>query len=252
MIVKEDAVSVISGIVGTKEDPAKSNHNFITEWYANTSGLEWARSGNPWCAMTISWVLQHIGMKWFLYAYCPYLERDARKGLNGMSWDKEPRVGSPVLYDLEGSNMATHVGMVTEVHDDGTFSTVEGNWRDAVTPLVRDMKYVRGFVYLPYDASASNDQGDDDVWTEDEKKALLAAVAAHGEALGRLEDSVRGGSGVLPIVEQVRDGLLPAKEADKPLGKSSIDNQIKMLRRGLRKVAGALNIDVSHLEDEVT
>jgi hypothetical protein len=242
MITKEDVVGVINGIIGTKEDPAGSNHNFITEWYADTSGQDWARRSNPWCAMTITWVLHKVGMTWFVYAYCPYIERDARAGVNGMSWGREPRVGSPVLYDLNGSNMATHVGMVTEVHPDGTFSTVEGNWRDAVTPLVRDMKYVRGFVYLPYDNSAPSDQGDDDMWTEEEKKTVLNALKAHGEAIERLETAVRGDSGILPIVEQVRGALQPANKLDQPLAASTIDTQLKQIRRAERRVASAAGV----------
>lgn len=89
---------------------------------------------------------------------------------------------------------------------------------------------------------------DDMGWMED-REEVLAALKAQGEALGRLEDSVRGDTGILPLVQQTRDGLLPAKEADKPLGKSSIDNQIKMIRRGLRKLAAAAGVDVKTLED---
>lgn len=247
MPVKEDAVSVISGILGTKEDPAKSNHNFITEWYADTSGLDWPRRGNPWCAMTITWVLHMLGMNWFVYAYCPYIERDARKGVNGMSWGHEPRVGSPVLYDLDGSNMATHVGMVTKVFSDGTFETIEGNWRDAVIKLVRDMKYVRGFVYLPYDNNPTPpvDPGDDDMWSDEEKKEVLDAIRAFGPAISRLEDHVYGDSGVEPIVKQIRSSLQPEDAVDKPLASSTIDNQLKQIRRALRKIARGAGVTPS-------
>ena len=34
MAVKEDAVNAASGALDTAEDPAGSNHNWITEWYA--------------------------------------------------------------------------------------------------------------------------------------------------------------------------------------------------------------------------
>lgn len=247
MPVKEDAVSVISGILGTKEDPPKSNHNFITEWYADISGLDWARRGNPWCAMTITWVLHMIGMNWFVYAYCPYIERDARKGVNGMSWGHEPRVGSPVLYDLDGSNMATHVGMVTKVFSDGTFETIEGNWRDAVTKLVRDMKYVRGFVYLPYDNNpAPVDPGDDDdMWTDEEKKKVFDILEAHGKAISDIQNGTVGETGIKPIVEQIRGALQPAEGLDKPLASSTIDNQLKQVRRALRKIARAAGVTPS-------
>lgn len=151
MAVIEDAVNVAAGVIGTAEDPDGSNHNFITEFYADVSGQEWARRNNPWCAMFITWLLHQVGLTWFIYAYCPYIERDAKAGVNGMSWTTTPTVGAAVLYDLNGSRMATHVGFVISVRSDGSFVTIEGNWRNAVYRLVRDTKYVRGFAIIPFD-----------------------------------------------------------------------------------------------------
>lgn len=82
---------------------------------------------------------------------------------------------------------------------------------------------------------------DDMGWTED-RDAVLAALKAQGEALARLEDSVHGGSGVLPLAKQTRDALLPADATDKPLGVSSVDNQLKALRRAERRIASAVGV----------
>lgn len=155
MPIKEDALNALRGAIGTYEDPARSNHNWITDWYADVSGYEWARRGNPWCMMTVTWALHQAGLTWFVYAYCPYVEHDAKAGVNGMSWGRTPQVGAVVLYDLDGAGLATHTGTVEEVYGDGTFITIEGNWGDRVARLHRDMKYVRGFAYMPYDGSPS-------------------------------------------------------------------------------------------------
>lgn len=156
MSVATDVPAIAVSKLGDAEDPPGSNHNDITEFYADLSGQEWARRGNPWCMMFVTWVLQQLGVSWFVYAYCPYVERDARNGVNGMSFGSTPEVGTVVLYDLEGAGMATHTGFVDEVLDDGTFMTTEGNWGNKVTNLHRDMKYVRGFVSIPFDGSPSS------------------------------------------------------------------------------------------------
>lgn len=83
---------------------------------------------------------------------------------------------------------------------------------------------------------------DDMGWLDDRENVL--------GALDRIDKALRNEvDGVQPLALQTRDALLPAKEADKPLGKSSMDNQVKMLRRGLRKIADKLGIDVATLEN---
>jgi hypothetical protein len=107
------------------------------------------------------------------------------------------------------------------------------------------MKYVRGFVYLPYDNNPSTpvDPGDDDdMWTDAEKKIVLDGLKAQGEAIARLEDHVYGDSGVEPIVKQIRSALQPSDAQDKPLSAATIDNQLKQIRRAERKVAAAAGV----------
>lgn len=179
MPLKEMALNALRGIIGTAEDPPKSNHNWITESYADVSGQAWARRGNPWCAMTLTWVLRQAGFDWFIYAYCPYVERDAKNGVHGMSWGDEPQPDALVLYDLEGSGMATHIGMVETVYGDGVFDAIEGNWGDKVTRLRRDMKYVRGFVYMPFDSPSTPEPTP----KEKDMSYLLHNPAFHNDAV---------------------------------------------------------------------
>lgn len=147
-----DELNISRGLLGTGEDPAGSNHNFITDWYAdriNNNGFRRA----PWCAMSRSYCFDSAGGD-LTYAYCPYIERDAKAGVNGLAWlAMTPEVGAWVLYDFVGHGEATHVGEVEAVNADGTIITLEGNIGDAYRREHRDLKYVRGFVRVPYDGA---------------------------------------------------------------------------------------------------
>lgn len=140
-------------LLGTPEDPPGSNHNFITDWYAdrvNDNGFRHA----PWCAMSRSYTFDHTGGD-LSYAFCPFIERDAKAGVNGLVWlAMKPEIGAWVLLDFAGNGTATHVGHVEAINDDGTIITLEGNIGDAYRREHRDFKYVRGFVRPPFDAPA--------------------------------------------------------------------------------------------------
>jgi peptidoglycan hydrolase-like protein with peptidoglycan-binding domain len=150
MPVVEDLLNSLRGLIGTVETPAGSNHNFITDWYADLVGDDGFRRA-PWCAMTQTYAQHEIGNRWFVYAYCPFIERDAKQGVNGMEWIADPEPGALVLYDFSHGGLATHVGAVEAVRGDGTFVTIEGNWGDRCGRVIRDRKYVRGFCRIRFD-----------------------------------------------------------------------------------------------------
>jgi peptidoglycan hydrolase-like protein with peptidoglycan-binding domain len=139
------------GLLGLVEHPNGSNYNFVTDWYANRVGDEGFRHA-PWCAMSRSWCYDVGAGGDLTYAYCPFIERDARAGVNGLEWlADDVEVGAWVLFDFAGLGMATHVGQVEAVLDGGRFVTLEGNIGNAYRRQVRDRKYVRGFVRVPHD-----------------------------------------------------------------------------------------------------
>lgn len=153
MTLLVDDLNISRGLLGTAEDPPGSNHNFITDWYADRIGNDGFRRA-PWCAMSRSYTFDHAGGD-LTYAYCPYIEADAKAGRNGLTWLGDTiEVGAWVLFDFRGGGEATHVGHVESLFPDGTFYSLEGNIADAYRREHRDMKYVRGFVRVPYDGEA--------------------------------------------------------------------------------------------------
>lgn len=152
MVTVEDDLNVSRGLLGLAEDPAGSNHNFVTDWYAERIGNDGFRRA-PWCAMARSYTFDTAGGD-LTYAYCPYVEHDAKAGINGLVWlAGAAEVGAWVLFDFVGHGEATHVGHVEAVNSDGTIITLEGNIGDAYRRQHRDRKYVRGFVRPPFDTS---------------------------------------------------------------------------------------------------
>ncbi len=143
-------------LLGLGEDPPGSNHNKITEWYGLTG---------PWCAMTISYCLQHAGYTDFRYAYVPFVVHDAEKGINGMQWlshNAAARSGDLIIFDWDADGVADHIGVVEVAHEDGSVVTIEGNSGDP--GMVQrnhwpDRKFVQGFVRLPLGIVAQASMG---------------------------------------------------------------------------------------------
>lgn len=97
-------------------------------------GTWFGMDGQPWCAMFVSWVFAKAGHE------LPALQTD--KGFAGVAAGAEalkerhqlhdtPKVGSIWLH--QGPTVQQdHTGIVTAVHDDGSFTTIEGNAGDSV------------------------------------------------------------------------------------------------------------------------
>lgn len=131
--------------LGTAEDPPGSNHTGISEWFADTSGLEWTRRGNPWCDMSVSKWLSDAGLP-TLYCYCPTHVNAFKLGTAG-TWigNGDPQPGDVVFFDWNHDYEADHVGLVEVVNSDGTVTTIEGNVGDAVRRQIRNRSLILGF-----------------------------------------------------------------------------------------------------------
>lgn len=153
MTTKADFLNQLRGLIGTVEQPDGSNYAPpITPWYASlVHDQTFARAA--WCAETQTYSLHHAALTSFVYAYCPFIERDAKVGKLGMSWTRTPTAAALVLFDFAGKGYATHVGAVETVNADGSFMTIEGNIGNKCQRMHRDMKYVRGFAILPLDGA---------------------------------------------------------------------------------------------------
>jgi hypothetical protein len=118
------AVEVALGEVGYQE--GAGNANKYGAWY----GMD----GQPWCAIFCTWCAEQVGSKTFVkgsrYAYCPYIEKDARNGATGLTIVQPHAVmrGDIALFDWGNDGVADHIEFVTSPPGSGTsFGTVGGN-----------------------------------------------------------------------------------------------------------------------------
>jgi hypothetical protein len=138
-------LGIASSQKGKHEIPPGSNRGPDVQKYQHATFL--AGTGWPWCAAFFCWVNQEAGypMPYKTAGAYDFLDW-ARKTGNSPS---TPREGDGVVYNI-GSG---HIGVfksATGTHDNGTVTSVDGNWADAVTEHTLNRNLVRGYVRNPH------------------------------------------------------------------------------------------------------
>lgn len=135
--------------IGTKESPPNTNIVFFTKWYGMTG---------PWCAMFVTFCGDKVGLTAFKqgqrWAYVPYMEHDAKAGINGLTIVFEPAPGDLVTFDWDDDGVADHVEIFDKWINRGvTFATVGGNTGHfnasnggEVLPMTRNTSDVRTWI----------------------------------------------------------------------------------------------------------
>lgn len=113
--------------LGTKENPFGTNICKFTDWYGMVG---------PWCAMFATYCFetaaQKIGkdspsfVKGMYYAYVPYILKDAKAKVRGLSVTTSPMPGDLVLYDWNRNYTPDHVG-IFESGNATSWVAIEGN-----------------------------------------------------------------------------------------------------------------------------
>lgn len=187
---------------GLGEDPANSNHNFITAWY----GVD-----GPWCAMTVSRALVESGFSsdgdtllvpgveqttvkgW---AFVPFVKRNFEDA--GRFFTSNPQRGDLVIFDFEGDGEPDHIGVLEEDLGDGTFLTWEGNTpANLLERKRRSASIIAGFCRPPY----GKEQEDD---VDQETKQLIRDLHTY---MSTVRKGDNGGPG-LDKVEMQTQALL--------------------------------------------
>lgn len=130
MATANAVLTIAAGDVGYNrwDDPLEGT--ISGRWYAAKTGQRYyGTSGVPYCAMEVSYVFDRAGMSIFgdgrMYAYCPYIVRDARAAGRLRSFD-DILPGDVILFDWDEDGVADHVGFA--VRRVGNYvHTIEGN-----------------------------------------------------------------------------------------------------------------------------
>lgn len=130
-------IAVARTQIGYRE--GKNNYTKYGVWYAKAMGYKGANytmfSHGAWCAMFVSWCGNQAGLsnsRWYYYAYTPdgvaeYQKRRCWHWKNGYT----PKSADLVFYDWNNDKVVDHVGLV-ENNNNGTITTIEGNYQDQV------------------------------------------------------------------------------------------------------------------------
>lgn len=117
--------------VGRTESPPGSNRGVGIIDQCQIHWLGYA--GFAWCGAFAGYHVQkHGGVDAITkrIVYCPWIDEDARAGVNGLL-DRVPldagRPGDLCVFDWQHDGTEDHVGIIVENHGNGWYSCVEGN-----------------------------------------------------------------------------------------------------------------------------
>jgi hypothetical protein len=91
---------------------------------------KYQKTNQPWCGAFVNWVFKEVGVK---IPNCVSTLAGATAFKKNNTWqDAEsatPEIGDCVFFDFphDGIDRISHIGIVTQVHTNGTITTIEGN-----------------------------------------------------------------------------------------------------------------------------
>ena len=117
------ALAIARSKIGEKEDPAKSNICFASNWYGAIG---------RWCAMFVTYCYEFGGPSEAFdktdarYAYVPFMVADARAGKNYLAITSAPKPGDISCYRFNSPEWR-HTGLFESWSGSGSFQAIEGN-----------------------------------------------------------------------------------------------------------------------------
>jgi cell wall-associated NlpC family hydrolase len=140
----ERALAIAQAEVGVTEEPPGSNDGpRIAEYRTATEG---AYAGAPWCAYFVSWAAARagapLGEEGQGFGAVEQIEAWARRTGRFFEPGTRPQPGDLILFG------GRHVGIVEAVEPDGAIRTVEGNYQQGVSRVLRSPSEATGFVRL--------------------------------------------------------------------------------------------------------
>ncbi len=117
MSQREQIVAVATAELGLIEGPKENQ-------------TKYQKTNQPWCGAFVNWVFKEVGVK---IPNCVSTLAGATAFKKNNKWqDAEsatPEIGDCVFFDFphDGIDRISHIGIVTQVHTNGTVTTIEGN-----------------------------------------------------------------------------------------------------------------------------
>jgi CHAP domain len=139
-------VQIAQREVGQAEQPPGSNDSARIAMYR--SATQGAQAGEPWCAYFASWVAKQAGV--------PLGAQGHGLGYVGDIWNWAQQTGRAIpngrsVVPTPGDLIVFgdhHVGIVEKVLPNGSVQTIEGNYSDQVSRVVRGAGEATGYVRM--------------------------------------------------------------------------------------------------------
>ncbi|MEV8638577.1 CHAP domain-containing protein [Streptosporangium sp. NPDC051023] len=161
-VTAQQVLDLAARQIGVSEN-AQGGGTKFQSWYMSTERAKetTARDGGrirdyanaPWCAMFVSWVGEHAGIRPTV-GWDAYTVTHAKWFKEHDHWGTTPKPGAVVYFDWQGSkdlDGIDHVGFVKKDNGDGTITTIEGNTGNGkVEQRVRPTSQVVGYGYPVY------------------------------------------------------------------------------------------------------
>ena len=142
----QEMVQIASTQIGQTEQPPGSNDSpAIATYRTATAG---AQAGEPWCAYFVSWVAREAG--------APLGPQGQGYGYVGDIWKWAQNTGraipnGPGVVPQPGDLIVFgdhHVGIVDQVLPNGDIETIEGNYSNQVSQVIRGPNEATGYVQM--------------------------------------------------------------------------------------------------------
>jgi hypothetical protein len=139
-------VRIAESQVGQAEQPPGSNDSPAIATYR--SAVSGARAGEPWCAYFVSWAAEQAGR--------PIGPGGAGLGYVGDIWSWAQQSGravpnGPGVTPAPGDLIVFgdhHVGIVEQALPNGSVQTIEGNYSNQVSRVIRGAREATGYVRM--------------------------------------------------------------------------------------------------------
>ena len=154
-------LAAMRALLGTVEEPSGSNHNFLTQWYANLyNSSQNDYDPCPWCDIAVSYAASVSGNLDAIQGPHAWTVEHAKMFQNAGLWTYGTagmRTGDIVFFDWKGGSSLSgidHVGVCEAVNSTGYVTTIEGNTNDVCARRLRSPSLIVGYGRPTYDGVA--------------------------------------------------------------------------------------------------
>lgn len=145
-------------------------------------GAAYGLNHQPWCVMFLWWCFKQAGSDLFPNAaHCDGVRSFAKSigrwiHAADIGVGEDIQRGDIIVWDYDYNGSGDHIGIVETVANNNRYTTIEGNYGDAVCRVNRTLEGVSGIYRPAYNINA----GDDVINADDDAAAPMSGTISYG------------------------------------------------------------------------